>query len=349
MEAQTMRSHARNFLTELLRAPEADLTALLAASLTDDAVFDLSHPINACTGPADILERFVLPLRRALTGAYRRDEIFIGGANRRSEGGTWVASVTHYVGNFQRPFCGIGPSNRLVFLRAGEFYRLEGGRIARARIILDLPDLMRQAGASPFPDHLGTEIAFPGPATHDGVLPTGTNGEASLDLVEAMLADLHVFDPVTGQSANQTGPTGYWADDMMWYGPGGVGSNYRWEGFVKDHRAAFLHAFPDRKGGNHYCRIGDGDYAAVSGWPSMTMTHRGEYLGVPATGKPLTLRVMDFYRCAGGKIAENWVLLDYMDLFHQMGIDLVARAQALRAAGSGYTSAAPAERLPSFA
>ena len=42
--------------------------------------------------------------------------------------------------------------------------------------------------------------------------------------------------------------------------------------------------------------------------------------------KALTLRVMDFYRCAGGKIMENWVLLDYLDLFDQMGVDLLDRA-----------------------
>lgn len=334
MESKSYRALARNILIDLLRAPEAELPALAARTLTDDAVFDLNHPIDACVGPTEILERFVLPLRRALSHVYRRDEIFIGGPNRRSEGGTWVAAVTHYVGNFRQGLWGISPSDRLVFLRSGEFYRLDGGRIAKARIILDLPDLMRQAGGFPFPDMLGTEIAFPGPATHDGVLPTGDNGEASLDLVEAMLADLHLFDPATGQSANQTGPDGYWADDMMWYGPGGIGSNYRWAGFVKDHRASFLHAFPDRKGGNHYCRIGDGDYAAVSGWPSMTMTHRGDYLGVPATDRAMTLRVMDFYRCAGGKIAENWVLLDYMDLFRQMDIDLIARSEALRAGGA---------------
>ena len=57
----------------------------------------------------------------------------------------------------------------------------------------------------------------------------------------------------------------------------------------------------------------------------MTMTHQGDYLGVKATGRPLTLRVMDFYRCAGGKILENWVLLDYLELFNQMGVDLIER------------------------
>ena len=116
---------------------------------------------------------------------------------------------------------------------------------------------------------------------------------------------------------------------MLWYGPAGIGSNYRWDGFVKDHRESFLVAFPDRVGGNHYCRIGDGNYAAVSGWPSMTMTWQGPYLGEEnPDGRDLTLRVMDFYRCEDGRIIENWVMLDYVDLMRQMGVDLIARGIA---------------------
>ena len=287
-----------------------------------DCVFHVSHPIHASRIPWMDVYR---PVRAALQHARRRDEIFITGANRRSVGGTWIAAFTHYVGTFEAPLWGIPPSNRLSFLRAGEFYRVEEGKIIDARIILDLPDLMRQAGMDPFGGQLGTEMLFPGPATHDGILPIG-DGTRSLDLIEAMLGDLHVYDPHTGSSKGQTGADGYWADDMLWYGPGGIGSNYRWDGFVKDHRAPFLSAFPDRKGGDHYARIGQGNYAAISGWPSMTMTHRGPYLGAAPTGKKLTLRVMDFYRCDAGQIAENWVMLDYMDLFHQMGIDLIARA-----------------------
>lgn len=301
--------------------------AALRSGLAEGCVFHVSCPVERLDGVEAILDRFYRPLRRAISHLRRRDEIFIGGPNRREVGGDWVASVTHYVGTFDEPLFGIPPSRRLVFLRAGEFYRVQHGRIVEARILLDLPDLMRQAGLRPFPTTLGTEMLFPGPATRDGVLPVSDGGEATLDLVEAMLADLHVFDPATSASNGQTGEGGYWAEDMLWYGPGGIGSNYRWDGFVKDHRAPFLSAFPDRKGGNHYCRIGDGAYAAVSGWPSMTMTHRGAYLGAEPTGRALTLRVMDFYRCEAGQIAENWVLLDYMDLFDQMGVDLITRAK----------------------
>ncbi|MCK7611068.1 ester cyclase [Roseibium sediminicola] len=302
---------------------------LISKHLRDDVVFDVAFPVNRLEGCDAVVEGFYTPLKDAFSHVRRRDEIFIGGPNRRAPGGHWIASVTHYVGNFEKPLFGIQPSHHLVFLRSGEFYRVEpDGRISEAKIIFDLLDLMRQAGLFPLPQMLGTEMLFPGPATHDGVLPKGqANGEKTLDLCEAMLADLKAFDPENFTSKGQTGDDGYWHDDMLWYGPGGIGSNYRWSGFEKDHRAAFLTAFPDRVGGNHYCRIGDGNFAAVSGWPSMTMTHQGDYLGVKATGKPLTLRVMDFYRCAGGKIMENWVLLDYLELFHQMGVDLIERSQ----------------------
>ena len=323
------RASAHRFLAHMIAAPDEDLPSLLKQHLTPDTIWDVSFPVNRLEGPDAVLEGLFLPLRQALAHVRRRDEIFIGGENRRASG-QWAASVTHYVGNFRAPLFGIAPSNRLAFLRSGEFYRIEDGRIAEAKLIIDFLDLMRQADHMPLPLMLGTEMLFPGPATHDGVLPAKPEqSEASLDVVEAMLADLHVFDPETQSSKGQTGKDGYWHEDMLWYGPAGIGSNYRWEGFVKDHRQSFLHAFPDRKGGNHYCRIGDGDYAAVSGWPSMTMTHQGDYLGVKATGKALTLRVMDFYRLAAGKIMENWVLLDYLDLFDQIGVDLLAKSAAM--------------------
>jgi predicted ester cyclase len=330
-EMSDFRRTPHCFLNSVLTAAPGETKDLLAGHLREDAAFDVAFPVNRLNGIDEVFESFFQPLKTALSEVRRRDEIFIGGPNRRAPGGHWVASVTHYVGNFERPLFGIQPSNHLVFLRSGEFYRVEpDGQISEAKIIFDLLDLMRQAGCFPLPRMLGTEMLFPGPATHDGVLPSGqADGEKTLDLCEAMLADLKAFDPETFTSKGQTGDDGYWHDDMLWYGPGGIGSNYRWSGFEKDHRAAFLTAFPDRVGGNHYCRIGDGNYAAVSGWPSMTMTHQGDYLGVAATGKSLTLRVMDFYRCAGNKIMENWVLLDYLDLFQQMGRDLIEEAKAV--------------------
>jgi predicted ester cyclase len=315
-------------LLALAAAADGDVAAALAEIVAADGVWRVARPVEALEGAEAVLAGWLRPLRAALPGAMRRDDLVLGGVSRTGSG-RWLATLGHYVGNFTGPLFGIPPSGKLVFLRCGEFYRIEDGRVVEARILPDLLDLMRQAGHGVLPvtaeaQRLGTEILFPAPATHDGVLPDHPGrSEASAALVEAMLADLRVFDPANFASEGQTGPGGYWHRDMLWYGPHGIGSNVTYDGFQRDHRVPFLTAFPDRVGGNHFARFGDGDYVCSGGWPSMTMTHGGPYLGVPATGRAMTLRVMDFWRVQDGSIRENWVLLDMVDLFAQMGVDLL--------------------------
>lgn len=308
-----------------LAGPDEDgRAAELAALLVPSSVWRAACPIGDLVGADAIEEGWFRPLRRALPGLMRRDEIVMGGLSH-TDSGDWCACLGHYVGNFTAPLFGISPHGKLVFLRYGEFYRMEEGLIAEAFLLPDLLDLMRQTGRMKLPSLLGTEMLFPSPATHDGVCPgRPERSEASLRLVEAMLSDLHRYDSATFQSAGQTGDGGYWHRDMLWFGPGGIGSNFTYAGFDRDHRVPFLTAFPDRKGGNHFARFGDGDFVCSGGWPSMAMTHLGPYLGVPPTGRALTLRVMDFWRTQDGQIRENWVLLDLLDLFAQMGVDLFA-------------------------
>ncbi|MEX3014065.1 ester cyclase [Gymnodinialimonas hymeniacidonis] len=326
-----IRHHVQSQLAGLFTVENKELEAQAAAIFADDAEIQFSDPVGTLKGCAHIVERFIDPLRRAFSTPRRRDLMVFGGQNRRDYGGEWVAGVTHITGLFTAPLWGIQPSGKLIYLRIGEFWRVEGDKIVEGRVIVDLLDLLHQCGRWPLAEaHYGAPITFPAPATQDGLCPANRDaGGASLDVVEAMLGALHVYDPESFGSDGQVGAGGTWAPDFAWYGPGGIGSTATWPGFVDHHRAQFLQAFPDRKGGNHYCRIGDGNYAAVSGWPSMTMTHNGTYLGVPPTERALTLRVMDFYRCEDGLIAENWVLLDYINLLSQMGVDVIADAARL--------------------
>lgn len=308
-----------------------DLQALATQIFAPDARVEVSAPVGTLIGPEQIVNGLILPLRAAFAPARRRDLMIFGGQNRRDYGGEWVTAITHITGLFTAPLWGVQPSGKLTYLRIGEFWRMAGGKITEARLIIDVLDLIHQTGVWPLEEaHYGAPITFPAPQTQDGLCPDGRDGEASLDVVERMLGDLHVYDPDSFGSDGQVGAGGTWAPDFAWYGPGGIGSTVSWPGFVDHHRASFLRAFPDRKGGNHYARVGDGNFAAVSGWPSMTMTHRDTYLGVPATDRALTLRVMDFYRIEDGLIAENWVLLDYINLLDQMGIDVIALAVAKR-------------------
>ncbi len=324
-----MTDNRRRVLDTLRRLASHDdnnARRALDDATTAESAWSIAHPVESATGAQAVWRDWQSPLRRALPGFMRRDEIVMGGTSRTGSG-EWVATFGHYVGNFTAPLFGIQPHGRLCFLRYGEFYRLESGRIVEARILPDLLDLILQTGRMPLPHLLGTEMLFPGPATHDGVLPAGRErSDASASLVEAMLRDLRAFDPKSFASAGQSGEGGYWHRDMLWYGPAGIGSNFTYEGFQRDHRIPMLTAFPDRVGGNHYARFGDGDYVCSGGWPSMKMTHRGPYIGVPATDRPMTLRVMDFWRVEGTQIMENWVLLDMLDLFRQMGVDLIAMA-----------------------
>jgi hypothetical protein len=47
-------------------------------------------------------------------------------------------------------------------------------------------------------------------------------------------------------------------------------------------------------------------------------------MGVPATNRRITMRVMDFWRREGQTLRENWVFIDQIDLLLQMDIDVMA-------------------------
>jgi predicted ester cyclase len=49
-------------------------------------------------------------------------------------------------------------------------------------------------------------------------------------------------------------------------------------------------------------------------------THQGELFGVPATGRPLSIEVIDIIRVENGQIAEHWNVVDQLGLMQQMGV-----------------------------
>ena len=48
-------------------------------------------------------------------------------------------------------------------------------------------------------------------------------------------------------------------------------------------------------------------------------THRGEFMGVPATGKRVSIGVIDIIRVSGGKLVEHWGQMDSMGMMQQIG------------------------------
>lgn len=61
---------------------------------------------------------------------------------------------------------------------------------------------------------------------------------------------------------------------------------------------------------------------------SWSGTHRGEDLGIPATGKRVTVRGISIFRLRDGKIAEVWVVRNDLPLLRQLGAESGLRTPA---------------------
>jgi steroid delta-isomerase-like uncharacterized protein len=63
--------------------------------------------------------------------------------------------------------------------------------------------------------------------------------------------------------------------------------------------------------------ISEGDRVFVRG--TMAGTHRGEFMGMPGTGKRIKVAYADFMRIENGKFAEHWGVTDTAALMEQLG------------------------------
>lgn len=63
--------------------------------------------------------------------------------------------------------------------------------------------------------------------------------------------------------------------------------------------------------------VSEGDKVAT--YKTFNGTHLGEFMGIPPTGKPVSIRVMDIVRYADGKIVEHWNVVDMAGLLQQLG------------------------------
>lgn len=56
-------------------------------------------------------------------------------------------------------------------------------------------------------------------------------------------------------------------------------------------------------------------------------------MGMPAGAVPADMRVVDLYRVADGKLAENWIFIDLLHFFAMQGLDVLGRMTAIEDAG----------------
>lgn len=299
-------------------------SALLEAFHRDAQVY-LAYPFENVGGAEDLFRNVLLPLRNAIPDLERRDTIVMAGET--PQGSNWVGCAGYYTGTFVAPWLDIPPSGHQVSMRFHEFYRVEDDKIVEMQALWDIPEVMMQAQAWPMVPSLGREWQVPGPATQDGLVSGPRDVErsaGSVRLVSEMLAGLGNF---AEGGADAMRLEDYWHPRFSWYGPSGIGTGRGIAGFRNWHQIPFLNAMPDRVGslgqGNLF---GDGNYVGFTAWPGMHMTISDNgWLGIAPANQKITMRSLDFWRCENGLIRENWVLVDILDVYRQIDVDVFAR------------------------
>tara|TARA_Y100000385_G_C13108988_1_gene650765 strand:+ start:9804 stop:10847 length:1044 start_codon:yes stop_codon:yes gene_type:complete len=314
-----------SFFKEMNATKTSNVKNVLENYCDKNIIVNITSPFEEMKGIESFFNEFWMPLFSSFLDTEFQPYILIGDDYEERN---YVSCTGNFVGTFKEDWLQIPASNQPTSLRYTALFRIENSKIIKAWYFFDMLYIIRQAGFNLFPNR-GKELVPPAPMTNDGILNHDTNsveGQDTLNLINNMLDGLSGYD---GKSLDSMGQERFWdTKNMMWYGPSGIGTTRGLKGFQKNHQMPFLKAFPTRgmlpkTQEDQFCQLGDGNYAFDFGFPLMYGTHLGDdWLGLSATGKKITMRVLDFWRKEDGKLKENWVMIDIVDILSQLGIDV---------------------------
>lgn len=110
----------------------------------------------------------------------------------------------------------------------------------------------------------------------------------------------------------------FFADSFRWMGNQGCGTKMGLTAFQDNWQRPFQAAFSDKVCVDE-ARLYMGEWAAAFG--RQEAVHSGSFMGIAPTGKRVEIRYMDFWKVADGKIADNWVMVDFPHVMAQLGVD----------------------------
>ena len=106
-----------------------------AAIFDNTARINASHPVNEAQDGIGYFTNVILPISQAFEGFSRQNYVVIGGEYLGTE---WVTSTGYFYGHFGKPLFGVPPSNKMAFLRFGEFHKMEESKIIETYVYLVL-------------------------------------------------------------------------------------------------------------------------------------------------------------------------------------------------------------------
>ena len=310
-------------------AGPAQAAQALGRFTSPDYRFRGVHPFNELHGVEAVANRVWAPLLTSFTALQRRQDIFLAGLNQ-VDGfkSLWVTSMGKFLGLFDADWLGIPATGKIALLPYCEFHRIEGGRIAESAFFCDLISIMKQAGLQPLPEQTGAEIIHLGPRSQEGLLfseQDEAESQKTLRLMtrmcEALVAD-YLCSPDDMLARD-------WHEDMLWFGPSGIGATYTVSRYQKQHQNPFRQGLNNIEFTGHVLEHAEGHYGGWWGWPNLTMNPGDGFMGLPASERLVEMRVVDIYRRSEDRLAENWIFIDLLHYMKLQGVDMLERCRSI--------------------
>ena len=326
MNFQSEKQIILDFYDAIESSKIEEIPNVLSYYCSEDLLWRGFHPFNEIRGLKNLYSQFWQPFKKSFFNYQRRMDIFLAGYNTISGNeGVWVVSMGHLMGLFDNPWIGIKETKKIAMLRYCEFSKIQNGKITEVAMFFDIPHLMLQAGIKAFPSETGISLVQPGPLTHDGLMfnEQDTNeGSRTIEIIENMINDVKVWTSTTGTSLIDELKKS-WNENMIWWGPTGIGSTYTIERYANQHAGPFREIFKERIFNGHLCRISEGNFGGFFGWPNLTLTPSKTFMGIKTAPKSSEMRVIDMYRREGDKLTENWVFIDLLHFWKILGEDIL--------------------------
>ena len=326
MNFQSEKQIILDFYNGIESSEIEEIPKVLSHYCSEDLLWRGFHPFNEIRGPKNLYSQFWQPFKKSFFNYQRRMDIFLAGYNTISGNeGVWVVSMGHLMGLFDNPWIGIKETKKIAMLRYCEFSKIQNGKITEVAMFFDIPHLMLQAGLKPFPSETGISLVQPGPLKHEGLMLNEQNpneGNKTIEIIENMIKDVKVWTSTSRVSLIEELKKS-WNENMIWWGPTGIGSTYTIERYADQHAGPFREIFKERTFNGHLCRISEGNFGGFFGWPNLTLTPSKAFMGIKAAQKSSEMRVIDRYRREGDKLSENWVFIDLLHFWKILGVDIL--------------------------
>lgn len=331
---QASKDLVLNYFDKLEKCDPEQAENVLRDFMVEDFKWEGVYPFMHQKGYESVADIFWKPLKESLKFMQRRQDIFMAGTGYE-DNKIWVMSMGQFMGLFDKDFLGIRHTRKIQHLQYAEYCCVENGKITRSAIFVDLIGFMKEANQYPLPQETGHYFVYPGPRDHNGLHivddPYEDRAEAHAKITFDIVARV-------GQNSETLRGTKKhpidalresFSEDMIWYGPCGVGASYTIPRYQIQHQIPYRECNSEIKGaGEIGSYFAEGDFVCF--FTHMAFIPEGGWLGMPGSNNSIFLHAdLDVYYVKDGKISENWCLFDIPHWLSLQGVDVFKRNKAI--------------------